>query len=342
MRTAAEQQATYRLRLRASVVSIVVGFLVCLLKFAGFLTTGSYAILSDALESIINVAAASFAAYCIVQGARKADFDHPYGRGRLEYFSASLEGALILLAGVIILNESIPKLFAGNVVGRMDLGLMFTGVGTVANGILAAFLIRSGKKHHSMALEADGHHVWSDVVSSIGLFVGLVLVAISKLPWLDPLLACIMALWILWSGFRILRQSFFQLMDRASPDVVTKVTSAIAELRKPEMIHPHRMRLRESGPYVLVDFHMIVPRFFTVRQLHDLEEHIHRNLESILDRPVDLMLHNDPCTSNNCGYCSMKNCRVRKKKQTSQLKLDPQHLLEDISHPVHTRDRRGD
>jgi cation diffusion facilitator family transporter len=92
----------------------------------------------------------------------------------------------------------------------MDLGLMFTGVGTVANGILAAFLIRSGKKHHSMALEADGHHVWSDVVSSIGLFVGLVLVAISKLPWLDPLLACIMALWILWSGFRILRRMWLR------------------------------------------------------------------------------------------------------------------------------------
>jgi cation diffusion facilitator family transporter len=238
MRTASEAATMYRARLKAGIISIVVGASVCSIKFAGFFATDSYAILSDALESIINVVAASFAAYTIVQSSRKADHEHPYGRGRLEYFSAGIEGSLILLAGVLILRESVPRLFTGHQVSRMDLGLLFTGVGTVANALLAVYLGRVGRKNHSAALEADGKHVMSDVVSSVGLFLGLLLVALTDYPWMDPLVASIMALWILFTGFQLIRHSYHQLMDRASPEVIQAVTKALSDARIPEMIRP--------------------------------------------------------------------------------------------------------
>lgn len=332
MRTSAEAAGMYRSRLKAGVISIVVGAAVCGIKFAGFFTTDSYAILSDALESIINVAAASFAVFTIVQSSRKADHEHPYGRGRLEYFSAGIEGSLILLAGVLILRESVPRLFSGHVVSRMDLGLLFTGAGTVANALLAFYLIRTGRANHSAALEADGKHVLSDVISSIGLFLGLILVAVTSYPWMDPLVASIMALWILFTGFQLVRHSYHQLMDRASPEVIESVARALSDARIPEMIRPHRLRLRESGSYVLVDFHLIVPRYFTVKQLHALEERIHHHLTEALDRPVDLLLHNDACAPTDCGYCGVKRCPVRKQKQKTAVSWGAQELLDDIHH----------
>lgn len=332
MRTAAEAANMYRARLKASIVSIVVGASVCGIKFAGFFTTNSYAILSDALESIINVAAASFAAYTIVQSSRKADHEHPYGRGRLEYFSAGIEGSLILLAGVLILRESVPRLFTGHQVSRMDLGLMFTGAGTVANLFLALYLTRVGRQNHSAALEADGKHVMSDVISSVGLFLGLILVAVTSYPWMDPLVASIMALWILFSGFQLVRHSYHQLMDRASPEVIDAVARALADARIPEMIRPHRLRLRESGSYILVDFHLIVPRYFTVKQLHALEERIHHHLTEAMDRPVDLLLHNDACAPTDCSYCGVRRCPVRKNKQKTTANWGAQELLDDVHH----------
>jgi len=332
MRSMEEDLLSYRTRVRASIISIVVGFLICCTKFVGYLTTGSYAILSDALESIINVAAALFATYSIIEGARKADRDHPYGRGRMEYFSAGFEGGLILLAGALILHQSVPRLFTGNRVAHIDLGLLFTGAGTIANALLALFLIQTAKKHHSLALEADGKHIMTDVISSVGLFFGLIVVAMTGIPWLDPLLACLMALWILWSGLQLVRQSFFQLMDRTSPRVTEQVTNGLIAARGPAMIRPHLLRLRESGPFVLVDFHMVVPRYYTVKELHALEDSIHGKLAEKLERPVDLLLHNDPCTSRDCGYCSMKRCPVRKRKQTSQLEWTSQSLAEDVLH----------
>jgi cation diffusion facilitator family transporter len=322
----------YRARLKAGIISIVVGASVCSIKFAGFFATDSYAILSDALESIINVVAASFAAYTIVQSSRKADHEHPYGRGRLEYFSAGIEGSLILLAGVLILRESVPRLFTGHQVSRMDLGLLFTGVGTVANALLAVYLGRVGRKNHSAALEADGKHVMSDVVSSVGLFLGLLLVALTDYPWMDPLVASIMALWILFTGFQLIRHSYHQLMDRASPEVIQAVTKALSDARIPEMIRPHRLRLRESGSYVLVDFHLIVPRYFTVKQLHALEERIHHHLTESMDRPVDLLLHNDACSPSDCNYCGVKRCPVRKEKQRTTVTWGSDELLNDIRH----------
>ncbi|MCE9597768.1 MAG: cation diffusion facilitator family transporter [Spirochaetia bacterium] len=324
-----------RIRIRASFISIVVGAAICAAKFAGYFATGSFAILSDALESIINVAAASFVAYSVIQGTRAADGSHPYGWGRLEYFSAGLEGSLILLAGVWILYESVPRLVSGNVVSRMDLGLLFVGGGTIANALLSLYLTRTGKKYHSVALTADGAHILTDVFSSVGIFIGLILVALTNLPWLDPLLAILMGLWILFSGFLLLRQSYFQLMDRASPEITAEVMAALTASRRPEMIRPHRLRLRESGQSVHVDFHMIVPRYFTVRQLHNLEGEIRHTMTGNMERPVDLLLHSDPCASSDCYACAMPECPVRARAQSKTLEWDSALLTDDFNHPAH-------
>lgn len=322
-----------RIRIRAAVLSITVGAAICVAKFAGYFVTGSFAILSDALESIINVAAACFVAYSVMQGTRKADGTHPYGWGRLEYFSAGLEGSLILLAGAWILYESVPRLITGNHVAQVDLGLLLVGGGTAANALLSIYLKRTGKKYHSMALTADAAHIMTDVFSSVGIFVGLVLVAITRLAWLDPLLAILMGLWILFSGLLLLRQSYFQLMDRASPQVTAEVLAGLNASRRPEMIRPHKLRLREAGQSVHVDFHMIVPRYLTVRQLHTLEREIHETMIQNMDRPVDLMLHSDPCAPTDCDVCAMPDCPVRSKQQSQTLEWDQALLIADFHHP---------
>lgn len=322
-----------RIRIRASAISLVVGIAVCLVKFAGFLTTNSYAILSDASESIINVVAAAFALYAIVQGSKKADREHPYGMGRLEYLSASLEGGLIAVAGILILFQSVPLLWTGNEVKHLNLGLIFTGVGTIANALLGFFLVRTGKKYHSLALKADGKHVLTDVISSVGMFGGLVALYLTGASWLDPLIACIMAIWILFTGFQLLRESLSQLMDRSSPETTNQITSALQKARVPEMIRPHKLRLREAGQFVLVDFHLIVPRYFNAAQLHHLETNIHNQLEKDLARPVDLLLHNDPCGPQNCIYCAMPSCDVRAKKQSREITWTTSQLIEDVKHP---------
>ena len=323
----------YEKAVRASYVSVIVGLLICLLKFAGYYLTDSRAILSDALESIINVFAASFAAYAVRLTREGADRLHPYGKGRIEYFSAGFEGGLIFLAGLIILYESIPEIFSGNTPQKLDQGILLIVLGTVMNGILGFYLVNAGKKYHSQALMADGHHVYSDVITSIGMVLGLVVVYFTKIPWLDPLIASIMALWILYSGMRILRSSINRLMDRVNFQSLSMIADAMEKNRKPDMIRPHRLRLRESGPNLLLDFHLIIPRFYTVDRMHDLETACARALSSDVNRDLDLLLHYDPCINENCTSCQMPDCSIRSAEMKNLQHWSVEYLQSDVSHP---------
>lgn len=319
--------------LKASLISIFTGSLICVLKFLGFYITGSRAILSDALESIINVIAAVLAALSIHHGAQEADEDHLYGHWKLEYFSAGFEGALVFMAGIGILITSIPALITGNQVEKMGEGIFLIVIASVLNGLLGWYLVHTGKKNFSAALVADGKHVLSDFYTSLGLLGGLFAVYLTDIPWLDPTIATIMGVWILFNGIQILRESYHNLMDKASPELLESVMEAMRNARPHEMIRPHRLRVRESGPGILLDFHVILPRYLTVEEVHEVEVNFGRKLEEELKRPVDLLLHTDPCIRQNCRICDMPGCKIRSAARVKQASWAREALLEDIRHP---------
>lgn len=297
--------------LSAATLSIAAGVVICGIKFAGYLATGSSAIFSDAVESVNNILAALVSAFAVWQSARSPDRDHPFGRGRLEYFSAGFEGGLIALAGILILYEAAPRLFTGVTLTRLDAGLALTALGSGLNAALGWILVRVGRRRNSAALIADGMHVYSDVLTSLGLLLGLGLVYLTGWNVLDPLLAIGMALWLLYAGGRIVLGSFHRLMDRVSPATLAAVVAALATVRRPEMILPHRLRLRETGPQLEADFHLIAPRFLTIEDLHRIELEIGAGLIRSLGRPLDLLIHSDPCADEHCFACEMGNCPVR-------------------------------
>ena len=317
----------------ASSISLMVAVIICFIKFAGYYITGSFAILSDALESIINVLAAVLLAFSVRISKEGADDDHHYGHGKIEYFSAGFEGGLIILAGLVILYQAIPKIFTGHILSGVDEGIILITIAAIANLALGLYLIKAGNKYHSYALIADGKHVLTDVYTSAGVFIGLVLVWFTKIPWLDPAVAVLMAIWILVNGWQILATSFHQLMDKADPVILEKVVEAMNESKSPEMIWPHRLRFRESGEHIILDFHLIMPSYLPVDKAHEVEVQFEKRMEKLLNRPADLMIHKDPCIPENCKHCDMNECNKRTTAQKDSLKWTPELLLQDIKHP---------
>jgi len=325
---------------RASYISIAVGALICAIKFRGYYVTSSQAIFTDALESIVNVVAAVFAAISIRQSLRGADSDHPYGHGKLEYFSAAFEGGLIALAGGIILWESIPAIFRGARVSNLNEGLLLVFISAILDLLLRFYLKSLGKKHHSVALIADGSHVLTDVYTTVGLLIGLVIVTLTGFTILDPIIASLMALWILYTGMRLMIQSYDRLMDKTDPQLLMKVCDALRSNKKEEFIIPHKMRVRESGNRILMDTHLVVPSYLTIDKLHDLESDLEIAISEELNRPVDLLLHADPCIPEYCKLCSMKKCPIRFEEQNKNTGWSADELSRDISHPFEKKRRK--
>lgn len=317
----------------ASVVSLLTGSILCGMKFLAYYSTGSTAILSDALESIINVVAAGVASFAIHLSRRGADQDHHFGHGRIEYFSAGLEGTLIAIAGVLIFYESVIKIIRGGELHNLGPGMILIAITVGVNLLLGLYLIRTGKTHHSRALIADGKHILTDVYSSIALVGGLGAVYLTGWTILDPIIALIMATWILYSGLRLLLSSFDSLMDRADPELVHQVVKSIRRNAPPGMIHPHRLRIRELGPELVVDFHAILPAFMTIETLHEIEVTIAGGLSEDLNRTVDLMLHTDPCIPENCVDCDLDPCNIRSRDHKNMQEWTSERLLADIHHP---------
>jgi cation diffusion facilitator family transporter len=317
----------------AAFVSVMAGIAILLLKFYAFAVTGSNAILSDALESIVNVVTSSFALFTIYLGASAADEDHNYGHGKAEFFSAGLEGGLIFLAGGVILGHALWDIYMGNHdLRQLDFGLVLIITASVGNGLLGWFLIRRSRKLRSPALAADGAHILTDFYTSAGLILGVAAIWQTGWVWLDSVIASVIGLFLLYNGMSVLNNSIHGLMDGVSSETMESVVSAIEKSRTDSLIRPHRMRVRESGPVLLLDIHIIIPNYFTVRQWHDSEVDFSDKISHILNRQVDLMMHEDPCIPEDCRFCRMKKCKVRSESQKDDYVWTKEFLLTDVRH----------
>jgi cation diffusion facilitator family transporter len=278
---------------RIAFASIFVAFGVMALKFLAWRITGSVALYSDALESIVNVIAAGAAYWAIRVSHKPADADHPHGHHKAEYFSAVLEGVLIVLASLLIMREAWSALQAPRMMDEPALGLAINGLAAVANAVWATLLIRTGRKERSPALEADGRHIVTDVVTSVGVIVGLVGAILTGWAVLDPLLSIIVALNILWQGWKVIGQSVQGLMDvAADPGEATRIRDIISVNSK-GAIEVHDLKTRIAGRATFVEFHLVVDSTMTVGESHVICDRIETALQDELPS-VRVIIHVEP------------------------------------------------
>ncbi|MDZ7759973.1 MAG: cation diffusion facilitator family transporter [Desulfovermiculus sp.] len=297
--------------MQVMVLAVVIGTLLMVIKFGAYLLTGSAGILSDALESIINVAASGFALYSVYLSTQPPDANHPYGHGKVEYFSAGFEGGLIVLAAGAIFIQAVPRFFDPRPLAHLGWGMLLLLAATILNLALAYVLLRTGKRFHSMALTADGKHLLTDVITSVGVIIGLILVRWTGLLWLDPLVACLVAGNILYSGSKLLRESTGRLMDEAEPELLERIVQVLNTHRQPEWIHVHNLRARRYGPDVHVDLHVIFPRWYDLNQIHQAIKEIEKVLQKKLGPGAEIIVHPDPCTDPWCPICVLPECEQR-------------------------------
>ncbi|MGW8205679.1 MAG: cation diffusion facilitator family transporter [Hyphomicrobiaceae bacterium] len=273
--------------------SIVVAVAVMAIKYVAYLKTGSVALYSDALESIVNVITAIAALTAIRVGIRPPDAEHPFGHHKAEYLSAVLEGALIIIAAIMILREAYDAFLNPRTLTEPALGLAINGFATALNAGWALLLIRSGRAWGSMALAADGKHILTDVVTSVGVFVGLVLAALTGWSILDPLLACAVAVNILWTGYKLAIESMSGLLDeRASTEIEARIHRAIAN-NGAGALEAHDIRTRHAGRMTFIEFHLVVPGDMTVAAAHEICDRLEDAIEAELV-DADVVIHVEP------------------------------------------------
>jgi cation diffusion facilitator family transporter len=265
--------------LKIAIGSLLIGGVVLVLKTLAWWLTGSVALLSDALESTVNLATAFAALVAITVAARPADANHPFGHHKAEFFSAVLEGVMIIVAAVFILRESYAA-FLNPVEPETPIdGLLVNGIATVLNGVWAWVLVRQGGKMKSPALVADGRHLWTDVVSSAGVAAGILLAFVTGWWLLDPLMALLVAANILWSGSRVLKDSLSGLMDEAVPEETLERLRKVIAVEAQGAVQAHDLKTRHAGKVTFVEFHLVVPGDTTVFAAHEICDKVEAAIE---------------------------------------------------------------
>lgn len=306
----APADASERVRIRAAATSLGIGVLLLGAKFVAWGLTDSQTVFSDAMESIVNVAAAATMLAAIRFAARPADESHPYGHGKIEFLIAGFEGGLIAFAGIAIVYEAVAALVEGSVPRELDLGIAIVGGAGVVNLLLGLFLVRTGRRNGSPALEADGRHVISDFQTSAGAVAGLLLVRVTGVAWIDPATAILVATSLFWTGAKLMRQAARGLLDESDPDVIDDLAAALEAAREPGIIEIHDLRAINVGDRRHVDLHVVVPEFLTVDEAHTAMDRYEARVRGAGSR-AELQYHVDPCERAYCTRCDVTECAVR-------------------------------
>ena len=292
----------------------VAGISVVLLavKFIGYYATHSIAILTDALESIVNVAAGFIGLYSLFVSAKPRDKDHPYGHGKAEFLSAAVEGSMIGIAGAIIFYKSIEHLLHPVELHQIDLGIWLVAGTAIVNFITGYYCVRIGRRNDSAALVASGKHLQSDTVSTIGIIAGLVLLYFTGYKWIDSLVAMLFAFFIIYTGYRILRRSIAGIMDEADEKLLTEMVAMLDKNRRENWVDLHNLRVIKYGSFLHLDAHLTVPWYLNVHEAHKEFDILAGLIRDRYGESLELFVHSDGCLPFQCHICSKKDCPVRK------------------------------
>ena len=310
----------------------VVSISLFIVKIIAWWLTASVAILTDALESIVNVVAGLIGLYSLYVSAKPRDYDHPYGHGKVEFISAAIEGTLIAVAGLIIIYEAINNLVHPHTIKKLDYGIILIAITAVVNYLTGILCARTGKKNNSLALVASGKHLQSDTWSTLGIIVGLVLMLLTGISWLDSAVAMLFAFIIIFTGYKIVRSSVAGIMDEADVELLKKMVDMLNNNRKENWVDLHNLRIIKYGGTIHVDCHLTVPWFLNVHEAHKEIDALSALVKNEYGESVELFVHSDGCLDFSCPICTKKDCAVRKHAFEKKVEWTMENVSRNTKH----------
>jgi cation diffusion facilitator family transporter len=303
-------------------------------KFTAYYLTRSVSILTDALESIVNVVAGFIGLYSLYVAAKPKDIDHPYGHGKAEFVSAAVEGTLVLSAGLLIIYNGIKNLIYPVEIHKLDLGIYLVGSTAVINWILGAVALRQGKRNNSLALQASGKHLQTDTYSTAAIIAGLILISITNKIWIDGVVAIGFALFIIYTGYKIVRSSLAGIMDEADMELLAKMVDVTEKNRNENWVDIHNLRVIKYGNVLHLDCHLTVPWYLNIHQAHVEIDELSKLIRNNFGETLELFVHSDGCLYFQCHICIKQDCPVRQHSFKKRIDWTLENALQNEKHSL--------
>ncbi len=326
------QKALYNLKIQKRIAALSI--LLLITKVFAWYITGSVAILTDAFESIVNVVAGLIGVYSLYISAKPRDQDHPYGHGKAEFISAAIEGSLISIAGIIIIYEAINNLIHPHNIQQLDYGIILVAVTGGINYFAGAICIKTGKKNNSLALISSGKHLQTDTWSTLGIVAGLILIRTTNLLWIDSVVAIGFSVFIIFTGYKILRSSIAGIMDEADTELLKKMVQTLNENRRVNWIDLHNLRVIKYGSTIHIDCHLTVPWYLNVHEAHKEIDAVSELVQNEFGESVELFIHTDGCMEFSCRICSKFECTVRQHAFEKKIEWTMENISSNRKHHV--------
>lgn len=307
-----------------------------LVKLFAYYMTNSVSVLTDALESIVNVVAGFFGLYSLQLSSKPKDVEHPYGHGKIEFISAAVEGVMVAVAAVFILFESVKNIITPVPLQQLDTGILLIAGAGVINLLLGLWCTRTGKKNNSLALQASGKHLLSDTYTTAGIVAGLVLLFLTGISWLDSAVAILFGCIIFYTGFRIVRASVAGIMDERDNELLRKMIVALDSERSKNWVDIHNIRIIKYGSTLHIDCHLTVPWYLNVHEAHEEIDKLGHLVRKEFGDAIELFVHSDGCLPISCAICIKDDCPVRHHPFQRRIKWTVQNMERDEKHQVDT------
>lgn len=301
-------------------------------KFVAYYITNSIAILTDALESIVNVAAAFIGLYSLYISAKPKDANHPYGHGKAEFISAAVEGTLVLSAGMLIIYQAGKAFFIPQPIRQLDTGIYLVGATALINWVFGFITFKQGAKSNSLALMASGRHLQTDSYSTVAIIVGLGLIALTGKAWIDPVVAILFGGVIVYTGYRIVRKSLAGIMDEADMELLTGMVKVLNQNRRDKWVDLHNLRVIKYGNVLHVDCHLTVPWYLTVQEAHEEIETLGGFIRKEFGETLEMFVHSDGCQYFQCPICDKTACPVRQHPFQKEIVWTVDKILQNQQH----------
>jgi cation diffusion facilitator family transporter len=303
-------------------------------KIAAYYFTHSLSILTDALESIVNVLAGFIGLYSLHIAAKPRDMDHPYGHGKAEFISAAIEGGLIIAAGILIIYETGLNIVDESPLQKLDTGLLLVAITALINFLAGTICYRIGNKNNSLALKASGRHLQVDTYSTLAIIAGLLIIVYTGMNWLDKAIAFVMGLIVVLNGYKIIRSSLAGIMDEADMKLLEEVLLVLNENRRPNWIDLHNFRIIKYGALLHIDCHLTVPWYLNMHEAHLEIDELEILIKNKFGDAIELFVHTDGCLPFSCTICTKTDCPVRQQPMKGRLNWTMKNIISNEKHRI--------
>lgn len=323
-------QTTDNLKIQRIVLIIAV--LLFIIKITAWFYTNSLSVLSDALESIVNIIAGTLGLYSLHVAAKPRDTDHPYGYGKVEFISSAAEGAFIILGGLYIIYKAVESCFYPHEVAKIDVGIILMLLTAVINYTVGVVCIRVGKENRSLQLIASGKHLKTDTFSTAGIIIGLLLILYTGYQHIDSIVAILAAGFVIVTGIGVLRTGISGMMDEADEVLLKEIVKVLDEVRTENWIDLHNMRFIKYGSTLHCDCHLTVPWYLNVREAHEEITRLAEVIKNQFGTTVEMFVHTDPCQEYSCPICTKQHCLVRQHPFKKRITWTVENIVKDNKH----------